>query len=169
MKLWSSILGAITLSLMLMSSTCKVGLTDASFPPELKTVTIQEFVNNSNSVVPGMSQRLSQELRDKFNNETNLLQIKFDGDWEFGGTITRYQITAISPTGDDVTALNRLTIAISVDFDNRLTEEESWSNSFSRYADFESTQQLSDVEDGLIEEINSQLVQDIFNKVASNW
>lgn len=167
--IWNICLIAIMAGLLSMGSTCRVALTDASFPPELETVTIQEFVNNSNSVVPGMSQRFSQELRDKFNDETNLLQTRQDGDWEFSGTIITYQITAIAPTGDDVTALNRLTIAVNVEFENRLSEEESWTNTFSRYADFESTQALNDVEDGLIDDINNQLVQDIFNRVASNW
>ena len=158
-----------------MAGACRVALTDTSFPPELKSVTVQDFDNTASFVVPGLAQRLSEELRSKFIRETTAYLAKNDGDWEFSGTITRYGITPIAPTGDEVTALNRLTIEISVDFVTRLiedpllAEDAGWSKRFTRYADFESSQQLSDVEDQLIDEINEQLVQDIFNEVGSNW
>ena len=41
--------------------------------------------------------------------------------------------------------------------------------SFSRFADYESSQNLASVEDDLIADINGQLTQDIFNRAVSNW
>ncbi len=144
--------------------------TDASFPPELKSVSINNFDNTSSFVSPGLSQRLTEALRDKFTRETNLfVSNESGGEWTFSGAVTRYVITPIAPTGDETTALNRLTISISVDFETTLDENGNWTNSFTRFADYESSSQLNEVEDALIDDINAQLVQDIFNKVASNW
>ena len=39
----------------------------------------------------------------------------------------------------------------------------------SGFADFEATQNLSDVEQSLIEETNEQLILDIFNEAVVNW
>lgn len=155
---------------LLSSCSYTLKFNDASFPPELTAVTIDNFDNVSNFVVPGLSQRLTEALRDKFTRETNLfVSNEPGGEWTFGGAVTRYDITPIAPTGDETTALNRLTIVVSVEFETTLEEEGSWNSSFTRFADYESSQQLSAVEDALIDDINAQLVQDIFNKVASNW
>ena len=45
----------------------------------------------------------------------------------------------------------------------------SFEKNFTRFADFEATQNLSDVEQSLIEEINDQLILDIFNEAVVNW
>ena len=39
----------------------------------------------------------------------------------------------------------------------------------SRFADYESNEQLVDVETRLLEAINQQVVQDVVNKLLSNW
>ena len=38
-----------------------------------------------------------------------------------------------------------------------------------RFADYDASQQLSDVESQLLELINQQIVQDVINKLRSNW
>ena len=119
--------------------------------------------------MPTLSQTFTESLKDKFSNESRLAIVDNEGDWEFSGAITQYQITPIAPTGNETTALNRLTIGIKVDFLSRKKESENWNQTFSRYADYESSEVLSQVEDRLIEEINEQIIEDIFNKVASDW
>jgi hypothetical protein len=157
-------------ALLLGGCSWSLKFTDAAFPEALKTVTVSDFNNSASFVAPGLSQRLAEALRDKFNRETNLIVTdQFGSDWTFAGTITRYAITPIAPTGNETTALNRLTITVSVDFETLLEGEEGWKATFTRFADYDSNQQLSDVEDALVEDINTQLVQDMFNKVASNW
>jgi hypothetical protein len=38
-----------------------------------------------------------------------------------------------------------------------------------RYRDYESSQNISDIESALIEEITNELAEDIFNKAFVNW
>ena len=40
---------------------------------------------------------------------------------------------------------------------------------FSRYRDYNSSENISEIEETLIEEISNELVEDIFNKAVINW
>ena len=48
-------------------------------------------------------------------------------------------------------------------------QEKNFESTFSRYRDFNSSENLSDVETVLIEEISKELLEDIFNKAFVNW
>jgi hypothetical protein len=64
---------------------------------------------------------------------------------------------------------NRLTIAIKVKYNNSFDEQQNFESTFSRYRDFNSTENLADVEDILIEEITKELLEDVYNKAFVNW
>ena len=65
--------------------------------------------------------------------------------------------------------LNRLTIKVAVKLvcasDDKMTIEQT----FSDFQDFDARVNFSDVENDLVEEISSMLIQSIFNKAAINW
>ena len=63
----------------------------------------------------------------------------------------------------------RFTIAIKVDFENRLESENDFSQRFSRYRDYNSDLNFSDIETELSEEIIKELTEDILNKAIANW
>lgn len=137
--------------------------------PQIETVTVNYFPNQTNFVATTLSQTFTEILKDKFAAETRLYLKDRGGDWEFSGAITQYTNTPISPTGNETTALNRLTIAVSVEFVNHKNEKENWSQTFSRFEDYSSTQSLSAVENELIRTISLQLADDIYLKSASDW
>jgi hypothetical protein len=56
-----------------------------------------------------------------------------------------------------------------VKFENKLDDTKNFEQSFSRFADWQSSVPLNAVETDLIKDINTQLVQDIFNKAVINW
>lgn len=143
--------------------------TGASVNPDVKTVTVAYFPNKSAIVVPSLSQTFTESLKDKLLNETNLTLTDREGDLEFKGAIVRYDVQGIAPTGNETTAMSRLTIGVDVEFINRKDQKLGWKAVMSRYSDFESSQSLSAVEEQLILEINKQLVDDIFNKAFVNW
>lgn len=137
--------------------------------PQIETVTINYFPNQSNFVATSLSQTFTETLKNKFASETRLYLKDTDGDWEYSGAITQYVSTPIAPTGNETTALNRLTIGVKVDFVNHKNEKENWSQTFSRFEDYPSTQSLSTVENDLIQKISLQLADDIYLKSASDW
>jgi hypothetical protein len=143
--------------------------TGASISPETKTISIDRFPNNAMTVEPTLSQKFTDALRDKFQNETNLVMLSKGGDLQLEGSITGYRTSPVAIQANETAAMNRLTISVEVRFTNKIDDSQSFNSSFSRYQDYSSTQDLNTVKDGLIDEINEMLVQDIFNKAVVNW
>jgi hypothetical protein len=143
--------------------------TGASISPDVKTVSIQFFTNKASIVQPSLSQVFTEKLKDKFVSETSLALTKDIGDLNFEGAIIDYNTQPTAITGNDNAALNRLTITVSVKFTNTKDPKQDFETNFSRYADYDSRKSLSTVETELIAQINSQLVDDIFNKAVVNW
>ena len=92
-----------------------------------------------------------------------------NGDLHFEGYISDYQVKPISISSNDQANQNRLSVKVFVRFDNKIETNKSYEQSFSRYADFDSSLNLSSIEENLIDEIIIELIEDIFNKAVVNW
>ena len=141
----------------------------ASISKNTKTITIKYFTNNASTIQPSLSQVITEKLKDYFTQQTNLSINENDGDLEFTGKITKYEIKPMAIQSNEVAGKNRLTIAVKVDFTNIYENEYNFSHTFSRYRDYESSQNFSEIEEILIEEITNELIEDIFNKSVVNW
>lgn len=151
-------------------SSCGVySFTGASIDPSVKTFTIKPFSNQASIVVPGLNQSLTDALRNKILSNTNLSQSTSNGDLEFSGSVVTYAVAPSAATAAQVASLNRLTIAVQVDFTNHKNDKQSWTQTFSRYADYNSQENLNTVQNDLIKQISDQLIDDIFNKSLVNW
>jgi outer membrane lipopolysaccharide assembly protein LptE/RlpB len=160
-----------TVCCLLAFTSCKVNysFSGASVSPDIKTVSIQTFRNNASLAKPTLNQSLTESLKDIFTSQTSLGIVSRDGDLNFEGEITNYVTAPVAIQSNDQAARTRLTITVNVRFTNAKDEKQKFETTFSRYADFPSTQTLATVEDELIRQINEQLVQDIFNKAMINW
>ena len=143
--------------------------TGASIPAEAKTVSIQYFPNNANLVNPLLSDMITNTLRDYFMNQTSLDEVANDGDLAIEGEIVDYKTSPTAITGDQVAALNRLTITVNVRFFNRFDESKNFEQKFSQYEDYPSNQDLNAVQEALVATICEKLCEDIFNKAVVNW
>jgi len=150
-------------------SCISYSFTGASIPPEAKTISIDYIDNQAQLVVPTLSESLTTALRDRFTSQTTLELTGKKGDLQIEGVITDYNTTPQAITGNETAALNRLTITVKIKFVNTIEPDKNFETSFSRYEDYSSNQDLSSVQDGLIETINEMLVDDIFNKAVVNW
>lgn len=154
---------------MIISCTGGYSFTGSSIPPEVKTFSVQQFLNVSTMVAPILSITLTEGLIDKFTRQTSLSPVKNDGDFAFEGEIVGYSSSQAAISAEEHATLNRLTITIKVKFVNKFDPKASFSRNFSRYQDYDSSIQLQEVELTLIPEIVEELVTDIFNASASNW
>ncbi|MBN2520616.1 MAG: LptE family protein [Bacteroidales bacterium] len=156
---------------LIILSGCKVkySFSGASISPEIKTVSVQYFVNRAPLSHPTLSQNLTDALKDKFQAQTNLIIVNGEGDVDFEGEITNYDIRPTSITAEERAAQNRLTITIKVKFTNSVEPDLSFNKSFSRYEDVGSDKSLSDVDEETINGIINELIQDIFNEAFVNW
>jgi hypothetical protein len=135
----------------------------------LSTISVQYFQNRADLVQPGLSQYLTDALIDKCKAQTNLNIVNGIGDADFEGEITGYRTVPLTVASDAQAAANRFTITVRVKFTNVVNPELSFDQTFSRYADYPSSQDLAQVEQELSNEIVDLLVEDIFNKAFVNW
>ncbi len=165
MKLFLSL---ISLSILIVS--CGVySFTGASIPTEAKTISVQYISNKAAIVQPSLSQVITDGLIDAFTGQTNLEITENEGDLSFSGYITKYQIKPMAIKANETASQNRLTIAIKIKYNNSFDDKQNFETTFSRYRDYASSENIVDVEDGLIEEISKELIEDVFNKAFVNW
>jgi hypothetical protein len=80
-----------------------------------------------------------------------------------------YRTNPVAIQGNETAAKNRLSVTVSVEYTDTTNPEASFEKNFTRFADFDSNRNITDVEQDLIVEINEQIVQDIFNESVVNW
>ena len=159
----------VLLSCCLFSGCGIYTFSGASIPAEAKTVSVQYFPNNAQLVNPLLSNALTNALNDMFVNHTTLQSVAQNGDLALEGEITGYSTAPIAITGNQTAAMNRLTVTVNVRFTNKYDESKDFEQRFSQYQDYPSGQDLSAVQDVLVEQIIEDLCQDIFNKAVVNW
>jgi len=151
----------------------KYGMSGAIISPDIKTVSVDFFRNRARVINPTLSQSFTEALKDKFVNETNLSLNTDQGDLEFSGEITGYDVRPLSiqksETGRDFASMNRLTITVKVIFVNNKEHDQDFNTTFSAYYDWDSSKAINQVENEAVQVINTQLIDDIFNKSVSNW
>lgn len=157
------------LLITVLQSCISYSFTGASIPPEAKTISIDYIDNQAQLVVPTLSESLTTSLIDRFTSQTSLELVNNNGDLQIEGVITDFNTTPQAITGNETAALNRLTVTVKIKFVNTIEPDKNYETSFSRYEDYDSGQDLSSVQDGLIETINEMLIDDIFNKAVVNW
>jgi len=159
-----------TILLSISFTSCGIySFTGASIPTDAKTISVNYFNNKATTVQPSLSQVFTEKLKDMFLEQTNLSISENEGDLIFSGFISKYQISPIAIKANETADKNRLTISVKVTYNNSLDSENNFEQTFSRYRDYDSTQNISDVENTLIEAITNELVEDVFNKAFVNW
>lgn len=164
----------VTLILALLFSalsgcTIKYSFSGASIPEQARTLSVGYFRNRAPSVQPTLSSTFTDRLKEYLVNNSNLNLIDGFADLQFTGEITGYSVNPTSIQSDDKAAMNRLTITVQVRYVNRFDTKSNFSQSFSRYRDYDANLSLSSVESGLIEEITEELVDDIYQRAFVNW
>jgi len=171
MKSASLLFSILIIILFTFSQSCKVSysFTGATINPEIKTFSIQYFDNRAPLVQPQLSQVFTDALREKLQGQTSLNLVTGYGDVDFSGEIRNYETRPQAITSDESAALNRLTITVRVKYTNEIEPEKSFDTNFSRFQDYSSSEDLSNVEDALIKLIVEDLMEDIYNKAFVNW
>lgn len=152
-------------------SSCRGGysFTGASISPETKTFQVETFLNRASIVQPVLASEMTYALINKIRSGTNLSEVEDNADVTFSGVILSYGISPSAISAKDQASKNRLTIRIKVTCKNRQDKKSNFETTFTRYKEYDASLSLSSVEEELIQEINEELVDDIFNKAFVNW
>lgn len=140
-----------------------------SIPPDVTTYYVELFENQAPAAVPTLPRDFTELLKDKIRRESRLRYTETDPDIEFSGAITDFRVTAEAPKANEQIGFNKLTITVQVNFINNKNEKANWKQQFSFEDFFQPDENLLDVQEGLIETINNELVDRIFNRAFTNW
>lgn len=152
------------------SSTCKYGFKDtAPIPVEIKTFRVNYLENKATYVNTQLSPQLTELLKQKIINTTRLKQTNSDdAHYDISGFVSQYYTSTIS-ISDNNSSGNRLTVGFHLVFRNTLDDTKSFEADLMRNFDFDARLSLQDAERVLNETIVKNLVDEIFNKIFSNW
>ncbi|MBT6236643.1 MAG: LptE family protein [Bacteroidetes bacterium] len=163
------ILATLVMSTMVLSSCGFYSFSGTSIAPEVKTFSVDFFENNASIVSPLLSQKITEDLKQKFISETNLSIQESDGDFSFSGAIIDYVVAPVAAQASENAQLNRLTIKVTVKLESEKDPKSTFEQTFTNFQDFDASEDFNAVEEDLIEDISEMLVQSIFNKAAINW
>lgn len=136
---------------------------------KVSTCEIQYIQNNAEIVNATLSNMITEKLRDKIQSDTRLKLVQRNGDVIFEGDITGYTVTSQGVTAGATSAKDRLTVTLSIRYTNTKVASESFTKTFSEYAEYDRTTSFSSVESALLDEIVPLLIEDIFTASFSNW
>lgn len=142
-----------------------------SMPAEWKSFSVQTLELVAANAPISYAPNLTESIKDGVQNNTRLFLNTTQGQGEIyiEGEVINYAVTPIAVQPGDNAAKNRLTVTVNLTIFISKPEEDKMVMTSSRFADFNTDEDFSSRENELIEEINQQIVQDVINKLFSNW
>ncbi len=160
------------LSILLTSCWPKsISFKDGSMPPEWKTFAVKTLELSAPTAPISYAPNLSEKIKDGIQNNTKLIlnPKKEQAEISIEGTISNYLVTPIAIQPGDNAAKNRLTISVNFTIFISQPKEDKMILTSTRFSDYDASSDLASIESQLLEEINKQIVQDLINKLFSNW
>ena len=134
-----------------------------------KTIQIADFPLRSSYVWGPMGPMFNSQLRELFNNQTRLIQVRRDGDLKLEGEITQYQQRNKSVSADGYSAQTELSMTVNVRFTNTKNHDEDFERQFTATQTYETTRSLSAVQEELVTLMCEDISTQIFNATVANW
>ena len=152
----------------------RVSFNDGSIPEEWEFFYVQTLENNSSNTPLNYPVDLTEKLKDGLMNNTRLkIHPNEDSAQVYiEGVINSYSITPVAVQEGDNASKNRLTVSVSFRIFTAATaeaEESEMTLNSSKFIDYSSDTDLGTVENTLLGEVSDQIVQDVINKLMSNW
>jgi hypothetical protein len=158
------------LLLIIALASCRVNYSfTGGDPGNARTLSVDLFQTGAPLASPNVAQVCTETVRDLLLAQTPLKLARTEGDVQYTGTIVGYDVQPVSIQANESAALNRLTITLNVTYVHTLDPTKNTTFTISRFADYNSTQDLVTVEEQLVRVISNQLAQDIFDRTLGNW
>lgn len=138
---------------------------------KVKTISFETFPNRSVGFVWGpMESMFNTALLDIYTQQTRLQQVSRNGDLQLSGEITNYDAYNKGVGADGYSTMAELRMTVRVTFVNNSNPQENFeSQQFSASREYDATQQLSAVQDELVNQMIKDIVEQIFNATVANW
>lgn len=155
---------------LLSGATCKYSFKDTSpIPAEIRTFRVNYLENKAPYVNTRLSPELTERLKEKIIRTTRLKQTNADdAHYDISGYVTQYATSTVGISNQTAES-NRLSVSFHLIFKNTQDPQKNFEADILRTFDFPGTQTLAQAEASLNAEIVRNLVDEIFNKIFSNW
>jgi outer membrane lipopolysaccharide assembly protein LptE/RlpB len=163
-----------TILLVLLAACWPVSFSfrDGSVPPEWKRFMVETFENSAPNAPIGYPPELTELVKDAIQNRVGLKLVSDESEDPqiiITGIVSNYDVTPMALQPNDVAAKNRLTITAQFEIFISQPEEDVMELRTTRFVDFDSSIDVSEAQAQLLQEINDQIIQDLINKLLSNW
>ncbi len=160
--------------LFVLFSSCwpkSISFQDVSMPEEWKTFSIKTLELTAANAPISYAPNLTEKIKDGIQNNSKLLLNKNTGSGEvyIEGNVSNYTVAPIAIQPGDNAAKNRLTISVNFTIFISKPKEDKMTLTSTRFSDYDSSSDLASIESQLLDDINKQIVQDVINKLFSNW
>ncbi|MBR4553949.1 MAG: LptE family protein [Bacteroidaceae bacterium] len=135
---------------------------------QIKTIQIDKIVNRAPYGWAPMEAMFNTKLQDKYVNQTRLQLVKRNGDLHVAGEITAYDQYNKGVSSEGYSAQVQLKLTVNIRFENP-KKNTQWERQFTATTQYNSTQQLSAVQERLVTEMIEDLTDQIFNATVSDW
>ena len=157
-------------ALLMQGCTVSYKLNQASIDyTKTKTFSVEPFSNRAAYQWAPMAPMFNSSLTDRYNDQTKLVQVKRDGDLALSGEITSYDQTNKSISADGYSSMVQLRMAVKVKYVNRNKHEDDFERTFSSSREYDSSQQLSAVQEELVQQMIDDIVDQVFNQTVGKW
>jgi hypothetical protein len=153
-------------------SSCKIyNFTGSSIAPDIKTISIDNVINETGQGPPRMAQDFTERLKDYFQSNTSLRVVRSNADLSLQGAIIGYSLSPLAPGASQTGTKNRLTITLRIDFENTKDSTQNIKAlSLMNYGDdWDASTPFTSVEASEIEVILQKFLLDVFQKTTAQW
>ena len=168
MKRYIILFSVLTVVLTACSVSYKLSGTSIDYT-KTKSISMDKFPIRSDYVWSPMEAMFYNSLSDAYARKTKLTVLKRDGDLQLAGEIVEYSQTNKSISSEGYSAQVQLKMTVNVRFTNTKNHDEDFEQRFSATTEYESTMQLVNVQDQLVQEMIDNIVDQIFNATVANW
>ena len=156
--------------LLLTSCTISYKFNGASIDySKVKTISVADFTNNAALVYAPLATNLTDGIKDLYQRQTRLEQVRRGGNLELEGEIIGYNLTPMAVSADSYAAETKLTITVKVRFTNNIAPEECFEKTYTAYQTFDASQMLNDVQDELCTTMIAEIADQIYNDTVAKW
>ncbi len=135
---------------------------------KIKTIQIADFPIRSAYVWAPMRAMFNNTLQDTYANQTRLRFVKRNGDLQLAGEIVGYDQFNKAITADGHSSQTQLKMTVNVRFVNT-KDKTQFERRFSATAEYDSSRQLTDVQEELVTQMIKDITDQIFNATVANW
>ena len=160
----------LCLMLMLLTAcSIKIQMTGTNINYDiLKTIQIDKIANRAPYGWAPMEAMCNDKLQDLYATQTRLKLVKRGGDLQVAGEIVSYDQFNKAVSSDGFSSQVQLRMTVNIRFTNTKSGQK-WEKQFSATTQYDSTQQLTAVQESLVTEMVKDLCDQIFNATVADW